>query len=405
MQINYGPWILGGPEMHPLPKAEIEAARSPRVFRANSCRPGRVTSVYRKGSVDFSESCERESAPRVNDRRDVSYGREEEMQKSLGLLTIALIGIAPILHHALAQTGPSSSRTGTRLITLGTVAGPPPRAHRAQSSNLLIINGTLYVIDAGDGVARRIAKAGFDVRNVGTIFLTHHHDDHIAGLGTLMSTAWDNQRTQPINVYGPPRTEELVKAAIQYFSVSAEIRIADGGRTVPINQVFYGHDVGPGMVYQDANLKVTAAENTHFEFHTGAAAGKYKSYGYRFQTPDRVIVFTGDTGPNDAITTLARGADLLVSEANSMQERMQSLIRTGQWQVMTAAEQAGIRRQMTQGHLSTDDVGRMAAQAGVKTVVLTHLTAKPDNDYSSWVDDVKKYFSGQVLVAKDLMEI
>ena len=69
---------------------------------------------------------------------------------------------------------------------------------------------------------------------MGTIFITHHHDDHTAGLGTLMSAAWDNQRTKPINVYGPPRTEELVKAAVQYFTISAEIRIADGGRTIPI---------------------------------------------------------------------------------------------------------------------------------------------------------------------------
>jgi hypothetical protein len=58
-----------------------------------------------------------------------------------------------------------------------------------------------------------------------------------------MSTAWDNQRTKPINVYGPPRTENLVKAAVQYFSISAEIRIADGGRTIPIGQLFFGHDV------------------------------------------------------------------------------------------------------------------------------------------------------------------
>ena len=101
-----------------------------------------------------------------------------------------------------------------------------------------------------------------------------------------MSAAWDNQRTQPINVYGPPRTEDLVKAAVQYFSISAEIRIADGGRSVPIAQVFFGHDVLPGMIYQDANVKVTAAETTHFEFHTGAAADKHKSYAYRFETPD-----------------------------------------------------------------------------------------------------------------------
>jgi ribonuclease BN (tRNA processing enzyme) len=149
---------------------------------------------------------------------------------------------------------------------------------------------------------------------------------------------------------------------------------------------------------------VTAAENTHFEFHKGAAAGKYKSYSYRFETPGRVIVFTGDTGPSDAVTELARGADLLVSEANSVDDRMQLLIRSGQWQAMTSDEQAGIKQQMTQGHLSPDVIGKMAARAGVKTVVLTHLTAKPDDDYTAWVSEVKKYFPGQVLIAKDLME-
>ena len=157
--------------------------------------------------------------------------------------------------------------------------------HRAQSSNLLIVNGTLYVIDAGDGASRRIAKLDFNVRDVGTIFVTHHHDDHTAGLGTLMSVAWDSQRTTPINVYGPPRTEDLVKAAVQYFTISAEIRIADGGRTISISQLFFGHDVGPGVIYQDANVKVTAIENTHFAFHKGAAAGRHKSYSYRFETP------------------------------------------------------------------------------------------------------------------------
>jgi len=71
----------------------------------------------------------------------------------------------------------------TRLITLGTSGGPPPRAHRAQSSNLLTVNGTHYVVDAGDGVARRLAKAGINVREIGIVFITHHHDDHTAGLG------------------------------------------------------------------------------------------------------------------------------------------------------------------------------------------------------------------------------
>ncbi len=298
------------------------------------------------------------------------------------------------------------SKAGTRLITLGTAAGPSLRPNRVQSSNLLIVNGALYVVDAGDGVARRLADAGIAPREIGTIFITHHHDDHTAGLGTLLSIAWDRNRTKPINMYGPPRTEELVKAAVQYFTISAEIRIADGGCTIPIAQVFFGHDVGTGVIYQDANTKVTAVENSHFDFHNGGrGSDKHKSYSYRFETPHRVIVFTGDTGPSDTVTELAKGADLLVSETSSCQERKQAMINDGRWQAMTPAEQAGIMRQATQGHMTLDVIGKMATRAKVKTVVLTHLSSRVgSDDYTPWAEEVKKHFSGQVLIAKDLME-
>lgn len=200
------------------------------------------------------------------------------MRRLLLLLLTTVISMTIVLLEQKSMAQTNDTKTGTRLITLGTSGGPNPRGKRAQSSNLLIVNGTLYVIDAGDGVARRLAKAGINIREIGTIFLTHHHDDHTAGLGILMSVAWDQQRTKPINVYGPPRTEELVKAAVQYFTISAEIRIADGGRTVPIAQVFLGHDVSTGVIYHDANIKVTAVENSHYDFHKGAASGKHKSY-------------------------------------------------------------------------------------------------------------------------------
>src|SRR5262245_53165945 len=271
---------------------------------------------------------------------------------------------------ARAQTG--APKTGTRLITLGTLAGPNPRARQANSSNLLIVNGALYVIDAGDGVTRRLAKAGIDIREIGTVFLTHHHIDHTGSLGLLMGIAWGQNRTKPINVYGPPRTEELVKAAVQYYKINAEILIAEGSRSVPLSEVFFGHDVGTGLVFQDANIKVTAVENSHFDW--GGAAGKFKSYSYRFEAPDRVILFTGDTGASDSVTELARDADLLVTETASFDDRMQLMIMTGQWQAMTPDQQAATRQQALQGHMTTEIVGQMAARANVKTVILTHLT-------------------------------
>jgi ribonuclease BN (tRNA processing enzyme) len=82
--------------------------------------------------------------------------------------------------HACAQTpSPDSS---TILITLGTAGGPVPRKDRMQSSNLLVVNDTLYLIDAGGGVTHRLVEAGYDYRQAGKIFITHAHSDHTAGL-------------------------------------------------------------------------------------------------------------------------------------------------------------------------------------------------------------------------------
>jgi ribonuclease BN (tRNA processing enzyme) len=317
----------------------------------------------------------------------------------------AILAAFALAETTTAQIADVSPKTHTRLITLGTASGPIPRPHRAQSSNLLTVNDAHYLIDAGDGVARRLVKAGIDIRSVDTVFITHHHDDHTAGLGTLMSAAWDQNRAKPIHVFGPPGTEALVRAAVRYFNISAEIRIADGGVSVPLEQVFVGHDVGTGLIYQDANIRVRAVENSHFAFHTGADAGKYKSYSYRFDATDRVIVFMGDSGPSEAVTGLATGADVLVTQTSSFQDRMQAMIRNGRWQSMTPAEQERITQQATR-NITLQDIGRMATRAKVKAVVLSHLSARADgsDDYSPWAEDVRQHFAGPVHVAMDLSE-
>ena len=243
----------------------------------------------------------------------------------------------------------------SRLIVLGTRAGPLPSKDRAQTSNVLIVNETNYLIDAGDGVARRLTQAGVNFRQIGKVFITHDHDDHTAGLGTLLSYEWDFQRHDPVDVYGPPGTAALVKGAIQYFTVNAEIRWTEGRRT-PLTDVFVGHDVQPGLVYQDKNIKVTAVENTHFHIPEGTPYfGKYKSYSYRFETPDRVILVTGDTGPSEAVNRLAAGADILLSEIISPEDVKQVLIKNGIWQSQTPEQQAAFMKHLTEEHLTPEE--------------------------------------------------
>src|SRR6516164_4582584 len=112
------------------------------------------------------------------------------IMRMLAIMLMTTIGLVGLGAKSGAQTGAPVPRAETRLITLGTAGGPFPRGKRAQSSNLLIVNGTPYLIDAGDGVARRLAKLEFNFRSLSTIFITHGHNDHIGGLGHLMSVQW-----------------------------------------------------------------------------------------------------------------------------------------------------------------------------------------------------------------------
>jgi len=321
------------------------------------------------------------------------------MRWTLSLACMALAFSAP----TLAQTKPAPK--GTILVTLGTSGGPLPRPGRTQSSNLLVVNGTPYLIDAGDGAVRRIVRSGHDFRRVGQVFITHPHSDHTNGLATLLNAQWEYQRREPTDVYGYG-VASLVKGAIAYLTPNAEIRWSEGKRT-RMEDVFRGHDVAPGAVYQDANVRVTAVENTHFNFAPDSpGAGKYRSYSYRFDTPGRVVVFTGDTGPSPALTELAKGADVLVTEVTQVEDVIEVLKKNGNWQTKSAAEQAGWIQHMRQEHVTPEDVGRMAAAAGVKTVVLTHLSPSvdPKDDFQRYVDGAKKFFPGPVLLAKDLMQ-
>src|SRR5262249_15231522 len=220
-------------------------------------------------------------------------------------LLIGLLGAVFAMDRVAAQTAPA---TGTQLITLGPAGGRLPRADRAQSSNLLVVNGALYLIDAGGSVTSRVVQSGHDFRKIGKIFITHPHSDHTAGLATLMVSQWEYQRAEPTDIYGGG-VESLVKGTLAYLAPNAEIRWAEGKKR-PMAATFKGHDIEAGIIYQDANI-----ENTHFRFEPGTPPyGEYKSFSYRFGTLDRSFLFTGDTGWSDAVIDLARGADVLVTE-------------------------------------------------------------------------------------------
>lgn len=305
----------------------------------------------------------------------------------------------------LSLVEPTTAHHGTtRLITLGTRSGPLPTADRAQTSHAIVIGDSAYLFDAGDGAARALATAGVSIRNIDAIFISHLHDDHTSGLVPVLSVEYELDRAKPVGVYGPPSTKRLADAAVQFLSVNGDIRVSDGTRTRDVRQMIEGHDVAGGVVYTDANITVRAVENSHFNFKPGSPSfGATTSLSYRVETRDRTIVFTGDTGPSDAVASLAKGADVLVTEISAFAELRALRVKDGSWDRWTPEQQTNYQHHMTQEHLEADEVAKLATRAGVKMVVLTHLSASGilNDDYARFANAVRQGFAGRVVVARD----
>lgn len=302
----------------------------------------------------------------------------------------------------------------TRIILLGTDGGPRAYPARAEPATLLVVGKTPYLIDAGPGVARQIALAGFKLAGIRTIFITHHHIDHDGGLPSLMSMtwfdgAWDDQILPPVEIYGPPATQFLTRAALSYLSVSERIFRAGVPALQPAAPMFRAHDIHRnGEFYRDGRISVSAVKNSHFHFKSGSAAtGQDMSFSYRFDTPNGSIVFTGDTGPSQAVTDLARNADVLVSEV-CLCDSKATVHPTATTEA--AKRTAALMEQqetfhMRNEHLTPEEVGQLAAKAHVKVVILMHFVPGDGKaDPAQFTTGVMKYFSGPVIPGKDLLE-
>jgi ribonuclease BN (tRNA processing enzyme) len=239
------------------------------------------------------------------------------------------------------------------------------------------------LVDAGVGVVRQLGQVGLGVGDIDVIFLTHLHDDHTAGLPALM-TFRHTMRQGPLRLIGPPGTTGLRDGVLAYMKTNTAIRGQEAPLVDPA-ELFHAYDVGPGVIYADAGLTVTAVENSHYaltEFES-----PQKSFAFRFDMPDRSIVFTGDTGESPAVEHLARDATILVSE----------MVTKADIALVPPPVQAHMRRE----HLSPTQVGRLAAAARVGTVVLSHYSGASPGDLAA----IREQFSGRIIAGEDLMSL
>jgi ribonuclease BN (tRNA processing enzyme) len=324
----------------------------------------------------------------------------------LSLFAMLLSSATPLVARVPA-TDTSTPATATRLILLGTAGGPIPRVKRAQPASLIEVAGRRYLIDAGDGVSRQLALAGFRPRDIDRLFITHLHMDHMAGFAPLMAFRWVARPATPIEIYGPAGTRAVADGAAQYLAVPEAIfttQLPPGQTLKDMMKVTEIDRSGPVKIYQDDLVSVTAVENSHYDTmdKTKLPAGT-KSLSYRFDTPGRSIVFSGDTGPSKALEVLAKGADILVSEVIDVPTSLRFL--RDQFKMPDEHLKAEVEH-MEHEHLTPEEIGKMASRAGVKIVVLNHAVMGFDNemDMSGYTSGVRKYYDGIVVMGKDLSE-
>ncbi len=281
--------------------------------------------------------------------------------------------------------------TRTRLILLGTGGGPRPNKLRNQASLVIIANKVPYVVDCGNGVSRQLVMAGVNLTGLRHIFITHHHSDHNLEYGALIYNAWATGFKGRIDTWGPPPLAAITRSFLEANKYDIEIRIPDEGRP-PLAPMIAPHEfVKEGLVMQDENVKVTAALMHH--------PPVVPSFAYRFDTPGRSIVFSGDTTPCDSLIKLAEGADVLVHEVINREALSRLMAR-----VPNADRLVG---HIVDSHTTRQDVGLVAKKAGVKKLVLTHFVPADDPSLTddTWIDPVKANFDGDVIAGRDLMEV
>lgn len=290
-------------------------------------------------------------------------------------------------------TLPLAARAATRsrLILLGTAGGPTPKPDRAAPASAVVVDGVIYVVDCGNGVARQMVQAKLDLGAIRHVFLTHQHSDHNADYGNLLWLAWASRLHTRVDTWGPPPLAAMTRDFLRMNDYDIQTRIKDEGRP-PLAPLIVPHELSKGgVVLKDERVKVTAALVAH--------PPVVPAFAYRFDCPDRSIVFSGDTRPTPALIELARNADVLVHEV-MYQPALEKLIAS-------EPNAARLREHLLASHTTTGQVGRVATEAGVKTLVLNHFVPGGDASLTDevWRDAVAPHFKGRLVVGRDLMEL
>lgn len=259
-----------------------------------------------------------------------------------------------------------AAQTGSQLVILGT-GMPAADPDRSGPAVAIIVNGTTYLVDCGPGVVRRAAAAAqhdhvpaLQASDLNIVFITHLHSDHTLGYPDLILSPWVLGREKALAAYGPLGLQDMTHHILEAWKKDIDVRThgLEKQSAPPRVQV---HEIQPGVVYRDANVKVTAFLVKHGSWD--------QAFGYRFDTPDRSIVISGDTSPSDSVVKACNACDLLLHEMYD-----DSMIKAGDEHNLPA------RDYFASFHTSAQELAKIASEARPKLLVLYHQMGAPVDD-------------------------
>jgi len=296
-----------------------------------------------------------------------------------------------------------------RIIFLGT-GGSLPTRDRNPSSIMVNREGELILFDCGEGTQQQMMRAKTGIMNLSSIFISHFHADHFLGIPGLIQTMSFMGRKERLMIYGPEGTLEFTELskAFGYFNLKYEIesvQLKPGdivkGKNYVIRTLKTEHSI-PSLGYALVENPRPGRFNREKAIGMGISPGplfaKLQKGNYvevngkiikpedvmGSRRPGRIVVYSGDTRPCEAVLEASRDADILIHDCSFANEMID-------W-----AKESG--------HSTAGEVGVLAREAGVRRLVLTHISSRYAADAEPILNDSKKIFEN-VSVAKDLMEI
>lgn len=284
---------------------------------------------------------------------------------------------------AVEQEPRTRAASVTRVVLLGT-GNPGIDPDRSGPATAVVVNDTPYLVDFGPGVVRRAKAAvlgrgitALEPTNLRVAFVTHLHSDHTVGYPDLIFTPWTVGRRVPLEVYGPKGLNAMTEHLLEAYRVDIETRTNPDGnqRGFPDGHKVNPHEISAGVVYKDANVSVTAFATKH----------AMESYGYRFDTPDRSIVISGDTNPTQATIDACRGCDVLIHEVLTP--------------AFLASRPETFQRFAAKYHTTTTQLADLAREARPRLLILYHYSSQSPEELQS---EMLARYSGHFVIGRDL---